>query len=359
MNPYHNNDLQVPAFTPEGYVVTNSVGDSILLSPGGDYSGMEFSSIDLSFLTLQADFSKTSFRHCLFNMTDFSRSNFQLAEFHDCLIMSSAFMWTFSPCLTTTSTIFSKVRLTYSILTDAQFEGDFSEVYFANSDLKGASFRDSKISECYFLEANCHEMGISETAMDNLEIDKCDLRLMKISDCTAEHITISDSDLSGGTWESVKSLAGQWVFKNVQMTATRFSMCHAEDSTWRHCILTGAVMERCNWFLGEIDDCEFHLSTFISVGWNDSTFTNVVFQDIDAKCLRFRLSKFKNCLMLDSVIADSAWEFSEFRYIETDNVSIINPACSPNAQWPEGFVVSTDPKATSQDSPNPNGIETN
>ena len=66
MKPINDPQLQLPLFSPEGYRVQMSNGDYVLLVPGGDYQGLIFSEIDFTSMTIKANFTGTTFRHCRF-----------------------------------------------------------------------------------------------------------------------------------------------------------------------------------------------------------------------------------------------------------------------------------------------------
>lgn len=346
MNPYRKNGLLAPAFTPDGYVITTPTGETICLSPDGDYSGMEFTEIDFSFIAIRANFSGATFRGCALNMTDFSGSQFTDVTFDGCVIASSAFMWTDMTNLTIKRSVIANLHFVHSILKNAQFEVTCMNTSFTNSTLNEAHFLKSKLSDCIFLNTDCHDMKISDTEIVDVEFDTCDLRWMTIKDSTAEDLSVCDSDLSGSSWSQVVSTTGSWRFINSYLTATSFSMCHAVNTMWNHTMLNGVVMERCNWTSSEVEDCEFQSSSLTSVGWNETTFTNVIFQDVKAKTLQLRFTKFNNCLFIDSNVADSSWEYCQFEHTETDNFDIVRAAYLDNTQWPAGYAPATDTEAT-------------
>ena len=351
MNPYHKNDLQIPTYTSGGYLVTNTNGEDVYLSPAGNYSGMEFAEIDFSFVTIRADFSKTSFNHCLFNMTDVSGSNFTEATLHDCLINSSAFMWTDSCKLTITHTIVSEVRFAFSNLTAATIEAEIEESNFGDVNLTASSFVKSKIANCTFEDASCREMSLAQTTLENVNFKNCDLRWLNASHSTADYLTFSHCNLSGSTWTSVLSTSGHWRFHATDLTASHFSMCNAPHSHWTEASLFGVVMERCNWFKGKMNLCVMEKSTLTSVGWNETIFTSVVIQSVDASTLRLRFSQFKNCLLIDSTITDSSWEFCKFHMTDTENLTILNPTHSEGTQWHGGYKPPNDPNPTPKETP--------
>jgi uncharacterized protein YjbI with pentapeptide repeats len=346
MNPYRKNGLLVPAFTPDGYVITTPTGETICLSPGGDYTGMEFTEVDFSFVAIRANFSRATFRGCALNMTDFSGSQFTDVTFDGCVLASSAFMWTDLANLSVKRSVIARVRFGFSNLKNAHIEAQCMETTFINSTLDGACFYESNLTDCNFLGTDCHDVTISHTEMEDVEFDACDLRWMTIKNSTANDVTFSDSNLSGGTWTSVVSTAGEWRFINSPLTATSFSMCHAENTMWNHVMLDGVVMERCNWLSGEVEDCEFRLTSLTSVGWNETTFTNVIFQDVEAHTLQLRFAKFNNCLFIDSTFANSSWEYCQFEHAETDNFDIVRASYLDGTQWPAGYAPATDSDAS-------------
>jgi uncharacterized protein YjbI with pentapeptide repeats len=348
MNPYQNNGLQIPTYTSDGYLVTNSAGEVVCLTPGGNYSGFDFSEVDFSFITIRADFSQASFNHCFFNMTDVSGSDFTAATLHDCFIASSAFMWTNSCNLTITQSFLSDVRFAFSNLKAANIEANIDDTNFRDVNLSGANFLKSKISNCEFTDATCLEMSISNSSLENVEFANSDMRWLNLEDSTADYLTFSHCNLAGSTLKSVFSTNGYWRFNSTDLTTARFSMCHAEHSRWNHTTLFGVVMERCNWFKGKMNLCVIEHSTFASVGWNETIFTDVQLQNVDANALRLRFSQFKNCLMIDSTIANSSWEFCQFHATETEDLTILNPAHVESTKWHSGY------KPTNAPHPAPN-----
>lgn len=350
MNPYNKHGLQTPTYTPDGYVVTNSNGDSICLRSDGVYAGMEFAEIDLSFLTICADFSNASFKHCLFNLTDMSKSNFSEASFHDCIMNSVAFMWTNSFKLKMTNTSVSDIRFYSSNLQQAQIEADLEEANFNHANLSGAHFIKSKLSNCEFMNSTCTDMTISQTSLDGVKFKTCDMRWLRIEVSTADFLKIFNSNLSGSTWIAVFSTHGYWGFHSADLTAARFSMCHASNTSWSNSTFFGTVMERCNWYTSNLDKCVILSSHFQSVGWNDTTFKDTHICNLYASALRLRFAKFNSCEIADSTIADSFWEFCDFRFVFPTNLSIVNPAYSEDTNWHAGFTPTNDPNPTPKDS---------
>jgi len=357
MNPYNKHDLQTPAYTPDGYVVTNSNGDSICLHSDGDYTGMEFAEIDFSFLTIRADFSKASFKHCLFNLTDMSESTFSEASFHDCLMTSVAFMWTKSSKLKMTKTSVSDVRFFSSELQQAHIEADFEEANFNHVNLSKAHFIKSKLSNCEFTDSNCTDLTISRTSLDVVKFKTCDMRWLRIEESTADFLKIFNSNLSGSTWLSVASSLGYWGIHSADLTAARFSMCHASNSTWSNSTFFGTVMERCNWYKSDLDMCVILSSHFQSVGWNETTFKDTHIYNLYASALRLRFAKFSSCEIVDTTISDSYWEFCDFRFVFPTNLSIVNPAYSDDTKWHAGFTPINDPNPTPKDSADDGDID--
>jgi uncharacterized protein YjbI with pentapeptide repeats len=350
MNPYHSHDLQVPVYTPDGYVITSSNGDTICLSHDGNYAGMEFAEVDFSFLTIRADFTKATFKHCLFNLTDMSGSSFSEASFHDCIMNSVAFMWTNSFKLKMTETSVSDIRFYSSNLQQAHIEANFTEAKFTHVNLSGAHFINCSLNKSEFTDGTCTDMTISHTALDAVEFKNCDMRWFQVVDSTADFWRFNHCNLSGSTWRSVVSTVGYWKFHHVNLSAARFSMCHAKNTKWSHTTFFGVVMECCNWFKSSLDLCVILNSTFTHVGFNETNFTNSGLQDVQALGLRLRYAKFNNCEISDTTIADSFWEFCEFRLISAENLTITNPAYSEGTQWHAGFVPTSSPNPTPTDS---------
>lgn len=352
MNPYHRHDLQVPAYTPDGYVITSSNGDTICLSHDGDYSGKEFAEVDFSFLTIRADFSNATFKHCLFNLTDMSGSNLAEASFHDCTMSSVAFMWTNSFKLKMTETSVSDIRFYSSNLQQAHIEATFEDAKFTHVNLSGAHFTNSSLCKSEFTDGTCTEMTISHSTFDVVEFKNCDLRWLNVADSTADFWRFNHCNLSGSTWRSVVSTVGYWKFHHANLSTARFSMCHAKSTTWTHTTFFGVVMERCNFFMSSLDMCIIVNSTLTHVGFNETTFMNSAFQDVQASGLRLRYAKFNNCEIRDTNFANSFWEFCDFRLIFPENLTIMNPTHSEGTQWHAEFAPSNNPNPTPTDSSN-------
>lgn len=109
-------------------------------------------------------------------------------------------------------------------------------------------------------------------------------------------------------------------------------------------MVNGEVIERCNWTSSEVEDCDFRFFSLTSVGWNESTFTEVIFQDVEARTLQLRFTKFNNCLLIDSTFIDSSWESCHFELAETENFHILRATSLDNTKWPDWYTAATDSK---------------
>ena len=343
MNPYNSHDLQVPVYTPDGYRLTTSIGEEIILSPGGDYSDQEFTEIDLSFLTICANFSRAKFTDCLFNLSDFSGSNFSQAVIDECIINESAFMWTIADKLTINETNLNEVRFAYANLRHSKVSAILNNVNFDCANLSSAKFTNSKIFDCELNGANCRDLTIEDSLIKNLAFLDCDLQWFTITSSLAEQLVLKNSNLAGSHWNSVASMRGNWRFTNVDFSMSKFIMCHSKDVNWSKVNLFGVVMERCNWWKSILKKCDIEESTFVSVGWNDSVFEKVIIANTSASAQRLRFTKFDSCLIFDSVFADSAWEFCELWSSEVENFSVVQPTYCDGTEWHYGYCPDSSP----------------
>ena len=348
MKPSNDPQLQLPLFSPEGYRVQVSSGKHVLLVPGGDYQGLEFSEVDFTAMTIKADFSGATFSHCRFVMADFSGSTFSSAFFDDCHISESAFMWTQSDEVKFSNTLVDDTRFAFSNLSRAQFvsETQLHDCNFRDTQLQCANFKNAVLIDCEFASAVAPDVTIHDSLMARILIKKSNFLGLKISDSVVDFLRIHDTNLSGSSWDSITSVVGRWFMYQNDFTASYFSLCDTKKSRWFKNSFYGVVMERCNWFQSRLTKCHFEESTMTSTGWNEVKFKAVRFTNLKASALRLRFAEFLDCTFTDSTIADSSFEFCQLSDSVAQNLQIVRPAWSEETKWHEGYSPDTQPHIT-------------
>lgn len=348
MKPINDPQLQLPLFSPEGYRVQMSNGDYVLLVPGGDYQGLIFSEIDFTSMTIKANFTGTTFRHCRFVMTDLSGSILESAHFHDCHISQSAVMWTQSSNVTFSDTLVEDTRFAFSNLSRAQFVSDTTlhDCNFRDAILEESNFDDVVMADCMFLNTIAPDVTIHDCCVARVHIKESNFLGLKVTNSLVDALHINSSNLSGSSWRSITTEYGHWTMWGVNLTAAKFSLCDAKSSTWTWTTFFGVVMERCNWYENRVDLCNFENVTMNSVGWNSTEFNTSTFTNLKASALRLRFAEFCVCTLTDSTMSDSAFEYCQLWTSLAQNLQIVRPTYSEDTNWHEGYSPDTQPHST-------------
>ena len=348
MKPSDEPQLQLPLYSPDGYKVQMSNGEYVLLVPGGDYQGMIFSEIDFTSITIKANFTGTTFRHCRFNMTDLSGSILKSAHFHDSHFSKSAVMWTQSSDITFSDTLVEDTRFAFSNLSRAQFVSDTTlhDCNFRDTNISGAIFNDSVLVDSEFMSTIAPDVTIRDCRLYRLNIKKSNFLGLHVKDSAVEALAIIDSNMSGSSWSGVTSESGHWLVSRADFTASTWSLVDVKESSWNKATFFGSVMERCNWFKNHLTKCEFEESTMNSVGWNETKFNETYFINLKASALRLRFADFYCCFLKNCVIKDSAFEYCQLWASDSDNFEIVRPTYSQETKWHAGFIPDTQPHST-------------
>ena len=348
MKPSDEPQLQIPLYSPDGYKVQMSNGDSVLLVPGGNYNGLIFSEIDFTSITIKADFTNTVWQNCYFDKTDLSGSTLSSAQFKNCLMSESALMWCELSNVQFTLTSVENTRFAFSNLSRAQFGSatTLRECNFRDTNLSGANFTIAVLVDCEFMSAVAPDVTIRDCRLYRLNIKKSNFLGLHVEDSAVEALAIMDSNMSGSSWSGVTSKSGHWIVWRSDFTASTWSLVDAKDSSWHKATFFGVVMERCNWFKNRLTKCEFKNSTMNSVGWNETKFSQTHFINLKASALRLRFTDFYCCFLKNCIIKDSAFEFCQLWTSESENLQIVRPTHSITTKWHDGFFPDTRPHST-------------
>lgn len=348
MKPSDEPQLQLPLYSPDGYKIQMSNGDFVLLVPGGNYNGLIFSEIDFTSITIKADFTNVTFTHCYFDKTDLSGSNLLSAHFDDCLMSESALMWCELSDVQFTQTAVENTRFAFSNLSRARFTlaTTLRECNFRDTNISGANINNSVLIDCGFLNVIAPDVTILASNLTGFRIKESNFLGLNIKDSAVNSLLIMDSNLSGSSWTNVASKVGHWVVMGSDFTASTWSLVDVKDSSWSRAIFFGVVIERCNFFKNCLTKCKFEFSTMISVGWNETKFNEVLFINLKASALRLRFTNFYVCLLQDSMIEDSAFEYARLWTSEAVNFKVVRPTYSQETKWHDGFFPDNQPHPT-------------
>jgi uncharacterized protein YjbI with pentapeptide repeats len=337
--------LQLPLYSPEGYRVNLAHGE-VVLSPGGTYRQLVFKNVDFTSITVKANFESSTFLNCKFHMTDMSGSVLESVRFEGCQIRESAFMWTKSRSLTFSNTVVTNVRFAFSDLSHAKFVStELSECNFRDTRLENALFDVATVTDCGFPNVMAKNIIIRLSSLTRVTLKESNFFGLEIRDSAVDYLAIMDSDVQASTWNNVTSEAGKWDIWGVNFTASKWSLCEAQNSSWYKNKWKDVLWERCNFFRNSFIGDNFENCTLISVGLNESKFKQIRALNLRASALRLRFGDFSDCFFKNSVIEDSAFEYAKLA-LSSENFQIIRPTFSNETQWYEGYSPDTQPHST-------------
>lgn len=340
-----NDPQQQPVFSPEGYRVNLAHGE-VVLRPGGTYRQLIFKNIDFTSMTVKANFQSSTFLNCKFHMTDMSSSVLELVRFEGCAIRESAFMWTKSRGLTFSNTVVDNVRFAFSDLSHAQFlSTELNHCNFADAQLNNALFDVATVTDCSYPNVIAKNVIIRLSTLTQLTLRASDFFGLEIRDSAADYLTIMDSDVQASTWNNVTSETGKWDITGVNFTASTWSLCDAQNSSWYKNKWKDVLIERSNFFRGTFIGDNFENCTLISVGLNETTLKQIHFVNLKASALRLRFGDISDCSFKNSVIEDSAFEYAKLA-LSGENFQIVRPTFSKETKWHEGYSPATQPHPT-------------
>ena len=331
------------------YELLLASGETFLLYPGVDASGVDFTGADLTLVKLnRSTFVGCNFSHCILDSTDFSECTLDGAIFDHAVISNVIFkdsrlIGTSFLGVSGTGARFDTADVSFSVfgqgLSNANFEGAIATA---------AEFRSVDLTTSFFYLAQLIGAVFSKATLTDALFSSADLSGATFENCTLERTIFEETTLIGTTFIDCDSKHEQisLSFLKADLENARFIRNNFPNMDARRANFTGAHLDMSQFFESNFYGAQFCNATALSCGFNDSTFKLANFEgasfvlsrfrDIRAVLTRFTNASFSNCFFQGA-------ELSRARMTEP---TFLDCQFSIETEWPEDYLLPLDPKLT-------------